>query len=277
MLGGGEVSLMTIGEFAEKTRLSPKALRLYDQLGLVVPARVDPSSGYRLYALEQVEVARLVGALRRLDMPLAVIASVLEMKGADAAAAVAGYWQQVESVTADRRALASYLQTRLTGDDQTVYDIEIRRMPERKLLTMSRHVTVETSGAFFNDAFSRLRAAGQGMKGIEGVPFLVYYGEVSEDSDGPIELCRPVLAESGDAMINSGIQVRVELAHDEAYIRLSLKDVSWPAMLPACDALADWVSEHQRQPAGAIRQLLIADYRTASPDTPSCDLAVPLR
>ncbi len=268
---------MTIGEFAETTRLSPKALRLYDQLGLVVPARVDPSSGYRLYAPDQVEVARLVGALRRLDMPLADIASVLQMKGPAAAAAVAGYWQQVESVIADRRALATYLQARLTGDDRTMYEIEIRRMPERKLLTMSRHVTLETTDAFFNDAFSRLRAAGQGMKGIEGVPFLVYYGEVSEDSDGPIELCRPVMTESDDAMINSGIQLRVEPAHDEAYIRLPLKDMSWPAMLPACDALANWVSEHRRQPAGALRQLLIADQRTASPETPACDLSVPLR
>ena len=57
------MTLMTIGEFAERTRLSPKALRLYDQLGLVVPARVDASSGYRLYSEDQVEAAP--GARRR--------------------------------------------------------------------------------------------------------------------------------------------------------------------------------------------------------------------
>jgi PPM family protein phosphatase len=44
------VTYITIGEFAERTRLSPKALRLYDRLGLVVPAKVDPGSGYRLTA-----------------------------------------------------------------------------------------------------------------------------------------------------------------------------------------------------------------------------------
>jgi DNA-binding transcriptional MerR regulator len=38
---------------------------------------VDAGTGYRLYARDQVEAARLVGLLRRLDMPLAVIATVL--------------------------------------------------------------------------------------------------------------------------------------------------------------------------------------------------------
>ena len=49
------MTLMTIGEFGDRTRLSPKALRLYEQLGLVVPREVDSSSGYRRYAEDQVE------------------------------------------------------------------------------------------------------------------------------------------------------------------------------------------------------------------------------
>lgn len=46
------MTYITIGEFAQRTRLSPKALRLYGELGLVVPARVDPDSVYRLYREE---------------------------------------------------------------------------------------------------------------------------------------------------------------------------------------------------------------------------------
>jgi DNA-binding transcriptional MerR regulator len=273
------MTLMTIGEFAARTRLSPKALRLYDELGLVVPARVDTGSAYRRYSEDQVERARLVGLLRRLDMPLAVIASVLELDRAEAAGAIAAYWSQVEAVTADRRALVRYLQELLTGEHTTMYDIENRSMPERKLLAISRHVTIDGTDAFFNDAFARLRGAAPGIEGIAGAPFLVFYGEVSKDSDGPIELCRPVAtATGGDAVAGlADIQVRVERAHDEAFIRIALKNMSWPALLPACDALARWAAEHHREPAGALRQVLIADQRTASPDTPVCDLTVPLR
>lgn len=46
---------LTIGAFAKASRLSPKALRLYDELGLLTPARVDPLTGYRHYAPAQLE------------------------------------------------------------------------------------------------------------------------------------------------------------------------------------------------------------------------------
>lgn len=69
--------LLTIGAFAARARLSPKALRLYDGLGLLAPAHVDEVSGYRYYRADQAERARLVALLRQLDMPLARIAEVV--------------------------------------------------------------------------------------------------------------------------------------------------------------------------------------------------------
>lgn len=63
------MDLMTIGEFAARTRLSPKALRLYDRLGLLPSALTDPVSGYRRYRQDQVQIARLIAQLRRIDMP----------------------------------------------------------------------------------------------------------------------------------------------------------------------------------------------------------------
>jgi DNA-binding transcriptional MerR regulator len=41
---------MSIGEFARRSRLSAKALRLYDGLGLLSPARVDELHGASRYA-----------------------------------------------------------------------------------------------------------------------------------------------------------------------------------------------------------------------------------
>ena len=268
------MAYITIGEFAARTRLSPKALRLYGELGLVVPARVDPDSGYRLYDEEQVEEARLVGLLRRLDMPLARIADVLVLDGPKAAEAVAEWWAEAETRRDERQRLVGYVQARLRGEDQTMYDVELRTIPERTVLSINRHVDARGVDAFFADAFAQLRAGGTGIAGIAGVPFLVFYGDVSDDSDGPIELCRPV---ADGATPTGDLQRRVEPAHDEAYIRLAKKEMGWPALLPACDALERWTKEHAREPAGPLRQVLIADQRTASPETPVCDLSVPLR
>jgi PPM family protein phosphatase len=108
---------LTIGAFARAARLSPKALRLYDELGLLRPARVDPVSGYRFYEPAQLERARLVAWLRRLGMPLARIRVVCALEPAAAAREVAAYWAQVETDTATRRDLAAFLIDQLHGKD----------------------------------------------------------------------------------------------------------------------------------------------------------------
>ncbi|OEU85095.1 MerR family transcriptional regulator [Streptomyces oceani] len=108
---------LTIGQFARLSRLSPKALRLYDRLGLLPPARVDPSNGYRRYEPEQLEQARLVAWLRRLGMPLADIQRVCGLGPGAAAREVRAYWARVERDTAARRDLAAFLIDQLSWKD----------------------------------------------------------------------------------------------------------------------------------------------------------------
>ena len=116
------MALMSSGEFAHASGLSRKALRLYDELGLLTPVRVDPRSGYRFYAPAQLERARLVAWLRRLSMPLAAIRSVSALPPAAAAAELAAYWDRVEAETAARRELASFLVGYLSGKDNGMTD-----------------------------------------------------------------------------------------------------------------------------------------------------------
>lgn len=106
--------MLTIGAFARACRLSPKALRLYDELELLRPARVDPHTGYRYYAVGQLEQARLVAWLRRLGMPLARIREVCALEPAAAAREIRAYWARVEAETAVRRDLAAFLVDHLT-------------------------------------------------------------------------------------------------------------------------------------------------------------------
>ncbi|MCX5084510.1 protein phosphatase 2C domain-containing protein [Streptomyces sp. NBC_00401] len=111
------MGLLTIGAFAKASRLSPKALRLYDELGLLNPARVDPVTGYRLYAMDQLDQARLVAWLRRLGMPLARIRHVTALDAAGAAQEIRAFWAQVEADTAARRDLATFLIDQLSWKD----------------------------------------------------------------------------------------------------------------------------------------------------------------
>ena len=109
------MKLLTIGAFARASRLSPKALRLYDELGLLKPVRVDESSGYRYYSPDQLEQARLIAWLRRLGMPLATIAEISGSPPAEVAAAVAGFLRVAEAEFSERKGLALVLLDYLSG------------------------------------------------------------------------------------------------------------------------------------------------------------------
>ncbi|MFI1785467.1 MerR family transcriptional regulator [Streptomyces rubiginosohelvolus] len=124
-VGAASEELVTIGEFARLSRLSAKALRRYDELGLLRPALVDPVNGYRYYDPAQVEGARLVAWLRRIGMPLNRIGRVVALDAGAAAVEIRAYWARVEAETAARRDLAMYLVDHLSAEGRTM-----TRMPD---------------------------------------------------------------------------------------------------------------------------------------------------
>lgn len=71
------MTTISIGEFARLSHLSIKQLRHYHDQGVLLAARVDPSSGYRYYDPDQVTDAQLVRRLRDLDMGLPTIREML--------------------------------------------------------------------------------------------------------------------------------------------------------------------------------------------------------
>jgi serine/threonine protein phosphatase PrpC len=163
---GRAVGLLTIGAFARAAQLSTKALRLYDELGLLRPAAVDGESGYRYYDPAQLERARLIAWLRRLGMPLARIRVVCELPQAEAADEVAAYWAQVVAETAGRERLATFLVDYLSGRGTAMADtgatLGIR------YAARSDRGAVRTSNEDTAYAGTRLLAVADGMRGPGG-------------------------------------------------------------------------------------------------------------
>jgi DNA-binding transcriptional MerR regulator len=73
----GMDNLLQIGRFARLAGLSVGSLRHYDELDLLRPARIDPSSGYRFYRHDQLDVARQIVAYRDLEVPLETVRELL--------------------------------------------------------------------------------------------------------------------------------------------------------------------------------------------------------
>jgi DNA-binding transcriptional MerR regulator len=175
------VDLMSIGEFARLSRLSAKALRLYDELGLLPPAQVDPDSGYRWYAAGQLDNARLVASLRQIGVPLAQIQLILSLEPEAAAAQVGAYWSGAEADHAARRDLAGYLVDRLAGKRNVMYEVKVRDIPARSLLCLLRHASNRQEvWDLGKEVIGMLKAQPPPrVDGVAGAAFLIYYGEVN--------------------------------------------------------------------------------------------------
>jgi len=276
---------MSIGEFARLTRLSAKALRLYDELGLLPPAQVDPDSGYRWYAAGQLDNARLVALLRQIGVSLAQIRLILSLEPEAAAAQVGAYWSGAEADHAGRRDLAGYLVDRVAGKRSVMYEVKVRDIPARSLLCLLRHASSEQEvWAMGKEVIGMLKAQPVPVPRIEGAAgaaFLIYYGEVNQDSDGPVEFCWPVPQDLAGQLAASfpGLTLRTEPAHQEVYVHLD-QDATAAQWQAVGDSALAWAAEQQRQPSDlGLRVILLT---TAAPVTDASrrggsDLALPLR
>ncbi|MFI9752721.1 MerR family transcriptional regulator [Streptomyces collinus] len=280
------LELLTIGAFAARARLSAKALRLYDRLGLLAPAHVDEATGYRYYRAGQVERARLVAMLRQLDMPLARIAEVVSAGDGPAAAGLLGaYWADVEARVAGQRTLAEYLRGRLSGRSSEMYGkftVGTVETPAQVVISEKRHTLADELPAWIGAALGRLEEAARECGGVAGVPYVAYHAEVSTESDGPAEACVPVADEAaarawaerrGRAWETT---VRVEPARRLAYTRITKAQVAHPQILAAFEAVEEWMAVRGLTATGPCRELYFADWEAAGPEDPVCDVAFPV-
>ena len=254
--------LLTSGEFARRSRLSMKALRLYDRMGLLRPAVVEPGNGYRRYAEGQLDTARLIALLRRLDMPLAQIATITATRGPVGAELLGRYWAEVEERLAVQRGLAERLVRDLAAETPAPgrWEVRTRDVPEQLVLTEQRHVTAAQL-TWQRDATERLLAVAGRHGGPAGPRFVVFHGSPAEDHAAPVEVCVPIAADPG------GVAVRVEPAHREAYVPVGAGDFEVPRVLSVYDTLRRWARDRA---AGPPREVYSYD------DGPVCDVALPV-
>jgi len=266
--------LLTIGVFARRSRLSPKALRLYDRLGLLTPALVDEGNGYRRYRECQLETARLIALLRRLDMPLTTVAEIVAAPQDRRAELVTSYWETVERRRASQRELVAHLRIRLSGEEGSfeMYEIHERDVPEQIVLTEQRHLRAHELPDWLSVTIGRLVGTAQANGGVAAPVFVVYHGEVNEDSDGPVEVCVPV----GVEVEAAETAIRREPAHREAYTRITKAQVEYPQILSAYDAVAGWIGSEARTIAGSPREVYFTDFMAAAPSDEVCDIAFPV-
>jgi effector-binding domain-containing protein len=181
----------------------------------------------------------------------------------------------MERRMAGKRELLIHLLITLAGKERNfdMYEIDERDVPEQVILTEQRHVTVQGLTDWFDECMPRLHGLAASTDGIAGPAFIIYHGEVNEESDGPVEVCVPIAADQQAAI---SAPTRIEPAHREAYTRIRKSQVAFPQILDAYEAVEQWIAKNNRHVTASPREVYFADFMNAGPDDEVTDIAFPI-
>jgi DNA-binding transcriptional MerR regulator len=185
---------ITIGDFARMTHLSIKALRHYHDVGLLVPAEVDPSSGYRFYRPDQVPAAQVIRRFRDLGMSLDDIKAVLQATDpATRTEVIIAHLQRMQIQLSQIQATVTSLRSLLDGPAPPV-PVQRRSVPAAPALAIAERVTMTDFEAWWVDAFEELHATVRAAGVAAGTGGGLYPGELFEVEVAQVVAFLPVAA-----------------------------------------------------------------------------------
>lgn len=258
--------MLGIGEFSGLTGVSVKALRHYDEKGVLVPAEIDARSGYRRYAEAQVRAGVQIRTLRDAGLPLPEVTAAVA--SGDAAAALEEHRLRVlaQRRREDDAFRAAEVALRAIAAPVAVTE---RVMPAQPFLGQAISVPVEEHEALTDDdanrvlgeLFERVQDAGLGPVGN-------FWTALRPGENGRVEIvcCWPTLSVApesvhGSEAFSAVLPARTELV--ASWRPTSDEELREGVLHPAVVALFDAVGERRmRLDEVEVRQSVIATSET---------------
>ena len=260
---------LTIGEFSKMTYLSVKALRHYHEVGLLEPAEVDPSSGYRRYVADQVPVAQAIRRFRDLEMPIDQVRAVLEAPDvASRNRAILDHLETMQSQLERTQQTVASLQALLTAPG-VPRPVEYRTLPATWALAIAATVGFDDANAWLDAAYPELHAAVEAAGlSAAGPDSALYDDAFFTDGAGETVAFVPL---SEEAAVTTGRVTSLELPPTR--VAAMVHDGPFDDLDQTYGALGTAVAELGLGTPGPIREIYLADDRAEVcwPITPQGD------
>lgn len=130
---GADEKLLSIGEVARIKGVGVRALRYYERVGVLRPAHVDPQTGYRSYAVNQLVQIDVILAFVQLGIPLRELRDSLSGGAVD----VDGLLERGRELALEQLRAAQVMLLRIDAyrDGRAQQDETPRSLPTRRFLT----------------------------------------------------------------------------------------------------------------------------------------------
>jgi DNA-binding transcriptional MerR regulator len=260
--------LLPIGMFSRASSLSIKTLRAYHEAGILVPARIDPRSGYRSYTVDQLADAAIVQRLRALDLPLEQVRVVIGARDPETTRRIlAEHQETMQARLDDTERIVAELQSTVAPTTHTPVHVRV----EEPIDTV--RITGEVEGDEFADwlgwAYGELDAfLDRHGVAAAGPPGGLYAAELVDDgpeaAEAFVPLAAPILVPAGERHVSlgevPGARVAV-LVHTGDYDTIG----------DTYRSLGAWVARHAEHAGERVREWYVigpsdaadpAEYRT---------------
>jgi effector-binding domain-containing protein len=188
--------MLKIGDFSRLSRVSVKALRYYDEIGLLKPVEVDRFTGYRYYSAEQLPRLNRIAALKDLGLSLVEVSQLLdEDLPADRIAAIlrgkqAELERQLQDSQRQLARLEEWLKTVEKEVKMPAYEVVIKKVDRQTVVSVRGVIpTYGDVGQLFGEVFGYLGS--QGINPI-GPPLAIYHDGEYREKDVDVEVAVPV-------------------------------------------------------------------------------------
>lgn len=241
--------LIPIGRFARSCRLTIKALRHYDEAGVLSPTHVDAATGYRYYARTQAVSGVLIGMLRSLDFPLPVIRAVLEAPARSRRALIESELERQRGELERRQSAIALVERLAESADLNPYPVEVRALPPwlvatRAVRSSEESIVADTTRLIYG-LFDAVRAAGRRVAAPVG-------SLIEEAPGGEAMLIEAFIGVDAPAPTMQGVRVReieggafAHTTHVGSYGQLGI----------AYQSLYMWLHDQGHEPHGPIREV----------------------
>jgi DNA-binding transcriptional MerR regulator len=259
--------MIRIGDFSKLSRVSVKALRYYDEMGLLKPVAVDRFTGYRLYEYSQLSVLNRILALKELGFSLGEIGrllddglSVEQMRGMLMLRETEAH-ERVREETERLERVEAHLRQIEQENNMSKYDVVIKNVEAVKVASVRDMVpTPPEQGPLWDElgsylAMHRVRPS--------GVCFTLYHDEGFKERDCDVEVCEQIdsdLTESKRVKVrNLPITTMACTVHNGPFVTIG----------EAYNAIAKWLDANSYRIVGPSREVYLNPAKNASQTDPN--------
>ena len=272
--------MLRISDFAQLSRVSPKALRLYDRMGLLKPVKVDSTNSYRYYSATQLSRLNRILVFKELGFSLEQIKRLLAENIA------------AEEIRGMLRLRRSEIQQRLEEDQTRLLQVEMRlqeleqekSMPNYEVIvkplpsqlvaaTVGIIPNYQDCGAIFDNLFDQVCSyvASQGIKQFaSGIS--IYHDTKLRDKDIPVEAAIPIPEKIADNIPEIWIY---ELPEVET-VATVIHQGSFASLGQAYNALLEWIEKYHYQIVGSTREIYLQYERDGDESQYVTEVQIPV-